>query len=158
MTHLDLLNITLQRVLKDNNIFLQSEPRFKHYLCSDKSEQYRIWESYMFNLTLTKEILYFLPPHFTNIFKGEFIKFLRGKNIENEFEHLILVSENQKWRKDLGYDYDFQSLDEYLNTIPPTEYVLRCWSWGFHQSIRGSALHDQWHKRFVNILKSEVNI
>lgn len=150
LTYFDVINTTLRRHVRENNLKNISESEIRHMLtiilptCCVSGE-----------MLPTFHALSSISGH---LFKDYFLSFLNEKNIKDDFE-LCWNYENQfTWRVGAWEILSFTpptNLDDFLEQVNPIYYVVR----GFHWATGRKLTHIDWgniHEDWAHFLHKKL--
>ena len=156
LTYFDVINTTLRRHVRENNLKHVSELDIRSILTN-----------ILPTCCISSEILptfHALSSISGHLFKDYFLSFLNEKNIKDDFE-LCWNNENQfTWRVGVWEKLSFTpptNLDDFLEQVNPIYYVVRGFNWATGRKLTNrdwGNIHEDWVDFFHKKLFETFNV
>lgn len=157
MTNLEKINQILFRELKGSK-YWNSKHRLWRYCKAEYNTQIAYWMSIQMlheiqwlegANVITKKIV-------NEIFKQEFIEFLKKEKVLDIATRIICSQEAREWRTDvIGHNFTCDNLDDFIDFYNPRFYMVRAWQWSRISGVNGYDLNQKWIGEIEKILKKE---
>ena len=151
LTYFDVINTTLRRHVRENNLKNISESEIRSILtnilppCCVSGDILPIFHA--------------LSSIYGHLFKDYFLFFLNEKNLKDDFELCWNYEDQFTWRVGAWRNLSFNpptNLDDFLEQVNPIYYVVRGFRWGTGRKLTNidwSIIHEDW----VDFLNKKLN-